>query len=493
MFVRLCSGLETWRKRLLAGLPASEVPIEVQRRVLMLVPRLTLVIGVVWLLVATAVLITTSLWDPGGLNGGLHGALLTAGAGGVVTTAVIYFTADLVWRPTIRIFFPDGRLSSVSPPLRPILVRLLIAFLLVGVWLPALLVAASLSQSATLIGKLYTNALFHYLTAIELVLLAVCIIVSVSLALLVTRAITNPVLTLQAAMARVEQNDLEAEVPVTTNDELGYLGERFNQMTAGLREREHIRHMFGQYVTTQVAEAVLHGAIKLGGERTEVTILMTDLRDFTTLCEQMEPEELVALLNRYFDVMIDAVLEFGGTLDKFVGDAIVTVYNAPLPQTDHALRAVLTAVSMRERLARFNRAQAEQGQPVLRMGMGIHSGPAVVGNIGSDGKRVEYTAMGDTVNVAARLEGLTKELRHDVCISEETYQQVQAWVEVDEPVAATVKGRQMPVTVYRLLGLRPGIDPAGLVGEGISTPPHSVERDARGSADTAAMSSKGRA
>jgi adenylate cyclase len=256
-------------------------------------------------------------------------------------------------------------------------------------------------------------------------------------------------------MARIERHDLNVMVPVTTVDELGYLSERFNQMAAGLRERDYIRQMFGQYVTTQVAEAVLRGSVKLGGQRTEVTILMTDLRDFTAMCERMEPEELVRLLNRYFAAMIDAVLEFGGTLDKFVGDAIVTMFNAPLRQDDHPLRAVRTALRMREHLAAFNAVQERLGLPTLRMGIGIHTGPAVVGNVGSEGKRVEYTAMGDTVNVAERLESLTKEVGSDICLSAETYRHVRDLVLVGAPLSTRVKGRQTPVTVHSLIDLRP--------------------------------------
>lgn len=450
---RLCRGVQSWQDRLHAGASASDVPVEVRRRVLTFIPRLTVLTAAGWLL-AILIELGTAPFEAGGLPRGFERALGFAGAGAVVSTAIIYFAGDLAWRPTVRTFFPHGRLTPTSAPRRVMLVRLLVAFLLTGVWLPALLVVASQSHRAGLIGPPHT---------VEYLLLGTCALVSVTLAVLVTRGITDPVNVLQAAMARVQRNDLDAEVSVGTNDEIGYLGERFNQMTAGLREREHIRRMFGQYVTNQVAEAILRGEVALGGQRAEITMLMTDLRDFTALCERMEPEELVALLNRYFDVMIDAVLEFGGTVDKFVGDAMVVIFNAPLPQHNHPLRAVLTALRMRERLAAFNAEQRLHGRPELRMGIGIHTGSAVVGNIGSDGKRVEYTAMGDTVNVAARLESLTKELAGDVCLSAETERLVRAWVAVGEPVSTTVKGRTAPVTVYRLAGLRPGVDPAALL------------------------------
>jgi len=454
---RLVAGLQYWEDRLHAGASPSDVPLEVRRRVLNLVPRVTLLSVSIWILMAVVAIVASPVGG-GGLARVIRLSVGIAGAGGVVTPTVLYFAADLTWRPVVHTFFPDGRMSAVSPSRRPILVPLVLAFLLSGVWLPALLVVASLSPKPEMVGSVRT---------VEFVLLGACIIVTMTLTVLVTRSIVAPVRALQRAMAQVEQNDLEVVVPVTTNDELGYLGERFNQMTAGLREREHIRRMFGQYVTTQVAEAVLRGEVKVGGERTEVTILMTDLRDFTSLCESIEPEEVVALLNRYFDAMIDAILEFGGTLDKFVGDSIVTVFNAPLALPDHAFRAVLTAVRMRERLAAFNADQRVQGQPELRMGMGIHTGPAVVGNIGSEGKRVEYTAMGDTVNVAARLEGLTKELGGDLYLSEETYRQVRERVVVDAPVSTTVKGRHTPLRVCRVIDVRPTYAPTVRITPGV--------------------------
>ena len=453
----LFADLQLWLDRLHAGASPSEVPPTVRRKVLALVPRLTLLSVATWILAAALPIVTFPI-GPGGLGRGIVLALGITGVGAVLTPAIIYFAADLAWRPAVHSFFPDGRLSAVAPKNRPILPRLLTAFLLASVWLPSLLVLASLSRSAEIVGHPYTRTRFLDLLVVELILLTTCVIVSVALAILVTRGITDPVRALQAAMGRVERQDLDAEVAVTTNDEIGYLAERFNQMTAGLRDREHIRHIFGQYVTAQVAEAVLRGDVKLGGERAEVSVLMTDLRDFTTLCESMEPEELVTLLNRYFDVMIDAIQEFGGTLDKFVGDAIITVFNAPLPQRDHPLRAVLTALRMRERLAAFNAAQRLRGEPELCMGMGIHTGPAVVGNVGSEGKKVEYTAMGDTVNVAARLEGLTKEMGGDICLSAETFRRVRDLVLAEDPVFSTVKGRKAPVTVYSLIDLRTKID-----------------------------------
>lgn len=289
------------------------------------------------------------------------------------------------------------------------------------------------------------------------------VLVVLVMGLWVARLITRPIATLVDAHREVEKDNLEVDVPITTRDETGILSNSFNQMVDGLRKARHVHSMFGQYVTNQVRDAVLRGEVKLGGDRAEITMLYTDICGFTTLAEGMDPEELVEMLNRYFDVMIDAIAEYEGTLDKFVGDAIVVEFNVPLPTDHHPLRAVLTALRMREKLGVYNAQQMETGEPVVRMGVGIHTGAAVVGNIGSEGRKVEYTAMGDTVNVSARLESLTRKLglEHEtliICISEETQALVRDFVEVSEPMTTDVKGREAPVTVYKVLDLKPGLE-----------------------------------
>ncbi|MBV9279925.1 MAG: hypothetical protein JOZ41_07575, partial [Chloroflexi bacterium] len=172
-FRYICAGLQHWLDQLHAGAPAIDVPVAIRRRVLGLVPRLTMLSAAAWLLAAVGPL-ATSAWGPGGLGRAVVVALGLVGVGGVLTPAIIYFAADLAWRPAIHAFFPDGRLSAVSSESRPILPRLLVAFLLASVWLPALLVISSLSHTAGLIGRRYTEGTFHHLLLIELILLAAC-------------------------------------------------------------------------------------------------------------------------------------------------------------------------------------------------------------------------------------------------------------------------------------------------------------------------------
>lgn len=282
-------------------------------------------------------------------------------------------------------------------------------------------------------------------------------IIGVSLA----RALTQPVAQLVQASRRVATGDLATYVEPRTADEMGILSVSFNEMVSGLRERERVKEMMGKYMTPQVAEAILSGEAKLGGERKLVTVLMSDIRGFTTLSQNLEPEALVTLLNGYFERMIEATLEFDGTIDKFIGDAILVVYGAPKFFPDHAEKACRTAVRMREYLVEYNEKIVQKGLPTLRIGIGVNTGYVVAGNIGSEA-RTEYTVMGDTVNTTQRVEDLCKEFRTDILISESTYELCRDAVIVSDEHEVTVRGRTVTTKIFPLVGIRDsGADAGG--------------------------------
>ena len=181
---------------------------------------------------------------------------------------------------------------------------------------------------------------------------------------------------------------------------------------------------------------------------------MTDIRGFTAVSETLEPVALVALLNRYLETMLAAIEEFGGTLDKFLGDGLLIHFNLPLPQPDHPLLAVRTALRMRERLVSFNQDQVARGEPPISIGMGINTGFVIAGNIGIEGRKTEYTIMGHEVNLASRMESATKELNVDIVISGATYERVRDTVEVGAPTELTMKGQPHPFSMYPVLGSR---------------------------------------
>ena len=223
-----------------------------------------------------------------------------------------------------------------------------------------------------------------------------------ALAMLAARAISDPVRSVRRALTSVEQGDLDVEVPVYDGTEVGLLQAGFNRMVVGLREREHIRDLFGRHVGEDVAHAALEeGEVALGGEVREIAVLFVDIVGSTTLAATRPPEEVVALFNRFFAVVVDVVSERGGLINKFQGDAALAVFGAPIPLEDAAGEALAAARSP-------GGTPAEE-VPELEAGIGVSAGSAVAGNIGAE-ERFEYTVIGDPVNEAARLSELAKEV-----------------------------------------------------------------------------------
>jgi adenylate cyclase len=249
-------------------------------------------------------------------------------------------------------------------------------------------------------------------------------------------------------------------VPVApTRDELEHLAVDFNAMVQGLEERDRLRETFGRYVTRQVADHLMKGNQSLGGELVPVTVLFSDIRSFTSISETMAPKELLDFLNEYFSAMVESVMRNHGVVDKFIGDAIMAVFGAPRPHPDDPLRAVKAALDMRARLTEINATFKARGLPEIRTGIGLHSGEVIAGNMGHV-ERMEYTVIGDAVNLASRLEGLTKDLRCDVILSQDLLDQVAAHVETEPLRKVKVKGRDQEVMVHRLIGLKGGAAPA---------------------------------
>jgi adenylate cyclase len=217
-------------------------------------------------------------------------------------------------------------------------------------------------------------------------------------------------------------------------------------------ERRRIRRSFHQYVGQEVAERIYGDDPALTGQRRTVSIMFTDLRDFTTLSEGMAADQVAQQLNEYFPMMVDAVLQHGGVINDFIGDAVMAVYGAPVDNPDHGLDAIRTAFQMLAGLKALNAAWEARGLPALRMGIGIHTGSVFAGNVGAP-RRMKYTVVGDAVNVAARLEGLNKDLQTTLLISGETYAGVRDWVEARDCGEFRVKGRSQVIKVYEVLSL----------------------------------------
>ncbi|MBW4660539.1 MAG: adenylate/guanylate cyclase domain-containing protein [Drouetiella hepatica Uher 2000/2452] len=224
-----------------------------------------------------------------------------------------------------------------------------------------------------------------------------------------------------------------------------------------ISDERRLKTMMYRYMTQDLAEQLLSsGDAKLGGERKEVSVLFSDIRGYTSLTESMEAEEVVAMLNAYFETMVDAVFTHKGILDKYIGDAIMAVYGSPFPLEDHAWMAIQTAIEMRQRLTHFNDSRPNSRK--IKIGIGINSDSVISGNIGSS-RRMEFTAIGDGVNLGSRLEGASKQYGCDIVISETTYEPCRHQVWVRELDYIRVKGKSKPVSIYELVGLRSEVLP----------------------------------
>ncbi len=216
-----------------------------------------------------------------------------------------------------------------------------------------------------------------------------------------------------------------------------------------ITQEQRLMSTLSRYVTRQIAEQLLkdRDRLKLGGQRSRVAVLFSDIRNFTTLSERFDAEEVVTMLNEYFSLMIDPIFKYEGTLDKFIGDAIMAVFGAPVAHDDDAERAVRAAMEMRSALRHYNRLRAQRGEQPIETGIGIALGDAISGNIGSE-QRMDYTVIGDTVNVASRLEGLSKNYETKVLVNEGIYNAVKDRIPCVDLGLAHVKGKEGDVHVY---------------------------------------------
>ncbi|MFH1416004.1 MAG: adenylate/guanylate cyclase domain-containing protein [Elusimicrobiota bacterium] len=221
------------------------------------------------------------------------------------------------------------------------------------------------------------------------------------------------------------------------------------------QEKKMIKNVFSTYMTPSVVTKILKNpdSLKLGGERREMTVYFSDLSGFTTISESLSPEDLVHLINEYLEAMTNIIFKYEGTLDKYEGDAIMAFWNAPVDQPDHALRCCKAALDCFEELARLQEKWLAEDRPPLNMRIGINTGNMIVGNMGSN-TRMDYTVMGDSVNLGARLESANKEYGTRLMISEFTKAHVENEVELRELDALKVKGKTKPVHVYELMALK---------------------------------------
>jgi adenylate cyclase len=263
------------------------------------------------------------------------------------------------------------------------------------------------------------------------------------------RSVADPIEAVRGAQRRVQAGDLDTEIPVYDGSEIGLLQAGFNEMTAGLRDRERIREAFGTYLDREVAEHILKEGTALVGEEVEVTVMFTDVRDFTGFAERADAREVVATLNRLFGRIVPIIYAHGGHVDKFVGDGLLAVFGAPRRQPDHADKALEAAIQI-------SREVVNEFGDELTIGVGLNSGTVIAGNVGGGG-RLEFSVIGDAVNVAARVEGATRTTGDPILISAQTRGLLSSVAagSLEKRNTAQLKGKSESVALFAPRALTP--------------------------------------
>jgi class 3 adenylate cyclase len=274
-------------------------------------------------------------------------------------------------------------------------------------------------------------------------------------AIVISAALSRPILRLSAGTGVIAAGNFDVTLPVRSRDEIGVLTESFNQMAKSLREKEMIKRAFSRYVSREVASEILKDPERavFREERREVTVLFCDMRNFTPLSERLPPEEVVLLLNEFYTLMIDTTFKHDGTLDEFLGDAVMAVFGAPILHEDHSIRAIRTALAMQAGIAPLNASRVAAGKEPIGVGIGVSTGEAVTGSVGNE-DRMEYAVIGDSVTFAARLQARAP--AGQILISRRTHDQVHDLVRVRPAGVIEDPATAQPVEVFEVLGLTDG-------------------------------------
>jgi len=374
--------------------------------------------------------------------------------GGSITVLFVYFSTESLWRKELPKFFPEGGLSQVRGTFRlSVKARLLVVFLMISL-IPLTVLGVSAYYRASVLlsaDPAMGGQIISGLLAQIIFITAIGVVASLLLSLIVSKSVSAPLKEIETAMKEVAKGNLDVQIKVVSNDEIGALGEGFGRMIKGLKESEVIKESFGKYISQEIRDEILGGRVPLDGEMKRATLLFSDLRDFTPFVESIHPKQVVTIMNQYFSEMAEAIKENQGLILQYVGDEIEAVFGAPVAYDDHPDMAARAALEMRRRLGLLNERLKEQGLAPFRHGIGIHTGAVLAGIIGSK-ERSSYALVGDTVNLASRIQGLTKEFSCDAILSQTTHDLITGTYQMEQLSRMKVKGKSQDVMLYKLLG-----------------------------------------
>jgi len=374
---------------------------------------------------------------------------------GFLAAATSYLVLDWMFRArVIPLVFPAGRVGDVTGASTPGVRARMFVFLLAVAFAPLFTMLGLIrSAVARIQAGVPTDSVMQVIAQAANITFVVYVLLGIALTVLLGATLTRPLMAMAAALRRVRGGDLDVHLQVGSADEVGALQDGVNALVDTLREREHILKTFGRVVDPSIRDQLLLGELRLEGELRIASVLFCDLRGFTALAEQATPTEVVATLNEFFTVTTGWVRECNGLVDKFIGDAILVVFG--LFEDDHAAGAadaVRCALGLRDKLVALNQQRAARRQAALAVAVSVHTGEVLAGRIGAQ-DRHEYTVIGDTVNVAARLQQSCKEQGLDVMISQATHE-LAARCGVVAPIASEdvvrLRGRNEPVRVFAI-------------------------------------------
>lgn len=373
---------------------------------------------------------------------------------GLIISAASFFVLEHITQHQLAPWlFPEGGLVATKGALRIRIRTRLVALVVAVAVVPFVGVLLSIrgARMAVAMGLMPPGEMFTSLTEFLVVMAVYALATAAVLTIFVDLNLTRPLKEIMRVVKGVRRGDFNGRAQVMSNDEIGYTGEAINQMTEGLAERELIKETFGKYVAKEVRDEILAGRVTLDGEMKEVTLLFSDLRDFTPMVEATEPKQVVEVINRYFGEMTAAIAENHGLVLQYVGDEIEAVFGAPVAREGHQQNAARAALAMRARLAALNEKFQAEGLPTLRHGLGVHTGQVLAASIGSP-ERLSYALVGDGVNLASRISDLTKHFKTDILVSQATAQALGRDFKLKPLPKVTVKGKSQKVTVFELLG-----------------------------------------
>ncbi len=315
-------------------------------------------------------------------------------------------------------------------------------------------VATTLNNQKYTIGEVHLSISRSVISKVVMVasvkiglIILVALVLSIIASSLLVNFMVRPIGYLVKGVRAIGEGNYDVEIKLKTSDELGLLTSIFNDTAKSLKEKELLKGAFSTYVSSEVMNEVLKDPKKmaLGGKRIKATMLFTDIRGFTSMSETLQPEQVVAVINEYLTVQTDKVLKWKGVLDKFVGDCVMAVYGVPVPKDDDAYRAVRTAMDIRDSIDKLNVIREKTKQICVKIGLGVNTGDVVSGNMGSP-QKMDYTVIGDNVNLAARLEANAP--GGVIFVSESSYDETKDKINYKELESIKVKGKKDPIRIF---------------------------------------------